>query len=91
LLKDLKSISFINESIYEELKRNLLKNNYSIYEIDGRNITDLQSFYKNIERLPQDPMLNKEGNVNLDAFLDSLRGGLANLVEDFDIDKVAFL
>ncbi len=81
-----KSISYINEKSGDYLKQVFMENNYYIYEIDGNGIIDIASFINEIINvLPQDPLL--KGNPNLDAFADSLWGG----IDKEGIKKVAIL
>ncbi|WP_139489595.1 barstar family protein [Brevibacillus dissolubilis] len=75
-----------NESNKPELIRTLRDNGYDIFEINGEIIHDLETFFHQIVNiLPQDPPLS--GQVNLDAFVDSLWGGIDNL----SVEKVAIL
>lgn len=81
-----KPISYINEKSSNHLRQVFMENDYYIYEIDGNRIIDIASFInKIIDILPQDPPLN--GNPNLDAFADSLWGG----IDKERIEKVAIL
>ncbi|SFS45709.1 hypothetical protein [Marininema halotolerans] len=66
------------------MKLNLNGLGYKIFEINGNNIVDSKSFFEHgIVNLPQDPVLSKE--VNHDALLDSLFGGL----DEGEYNKVA--
>lgn len=79
-------ITCINEKDRILLKDLLIKSGYSLYYINGKNITDETSFFKEIiKSLPQDPPLS--GRVNYAAFLDSVAGSILMNEEE----KVAFI
>ncbi|OOM15882.1 barstar family protein [Clostridium saccharobutylicum] len=86
MMINFKSISYINEKKSDYLKQKFIENNYCIYEINGNRIVNIASFINEvINILPQDPPLN--GNPNLDAFADSLWGG----IDKEGIEKVVIL
>lgn len=85
-LKNLPTINFINIESIEILRTSLKKNGFRIFQLDGEDIVDAESFFKKIVRVvPQDPPLS--GKCNWDAFTDSLWGGLDELAEE----NVAFI
>src|SRR3712207_4769228 len=74
-------ISYIDEEKISSVKKLLEIHKYKIFTINGINIVDLETFFKEIKNiLPQDPILS--GRVNLDALMDSLWGGFDNLGEE---------
>lgn len=80
------TVSCVNEKDFVQLKDELNGYGAESYEINGENIKDIKQFFKSIVNiLPLDPPMS--GNVNLDAFIDSLWGGLDNL----GADRVAIL
>lgn len=82
----LRSVNFVDEVYLSELKDNLHQQGYFIYEINGKEIIDAQSFFLEIKtKLPQDPALS--GKVHWDAFIDSVWAGL----EELGKNKVAFI
>ncbi|MCX7570591.1 barstar family protein [Tumebacillus sp. DT12] len=67
-----------------DILRYLAENDFHVYELDGENIIDRNTFRDSINKnLPQDPPLNREGYLSLDAFIDSISVGLA-FTEDYD-------
>ena len=77
-LQKLRIYNFVEDSYLNELKEELRQNEYYIYELNGKDITDARSLFAEIKKtLPQDPPLS--GKVNWDAFLDSIWGGLDEL------------
>ena len=82
----LRVVNFVSSNSIANVRQFLNQNGFSIFELDGHNVVDAQSFFPAAIRLfPQDPPLS--GRVNWDAFLDSLWGGLDNLGEK----RVAFI
>lgn len=64
----------------------LASSGFSIFEISGENISDLEGFFKAVVNVvPNDPPLS--GSPNADAFLDSVWEGFNNL----GADRVAIL
>jgi len=89
-----------SESVVEILEKKdvnyyknfLIKNGVRVYEINGDKIKDADSFFKQIIGiLPQDPPLDPNGAMNLDAFVDSIWGGLDRLLDSRRVDKVAIV
>lgn len=77
----LRVINCVNSSSLQSLDRFLRESGFTVFELNGKQVEDAQSFFaESIKILPQDPQLN--GNINWDAFTDSLWGGLANLGQD---------
>lgn len=71
-------VNLINEKDLDELLLSLSKQGYKVLEIDGKNIFDAKSFFKNVkDTLPFDPPIS--GRVHWDAFSDSLWEGIMNL------------
>jgi hypothetical protein len=86
MMKNLSVVSFIEEEKVVELKASLINDCYTIFELDGKIIVDEKTFFKCVANvLPQDPPLS--GNINYDAFVDSIWGGLDALGKE----KVAIL
>src|SRR4051812_26900600 len=76
----LRSVNCLHRNSLNDLKLSLSEKGFRIFELDGENIKDAESFFfESVKLLPQDPPLS--GSVNWDAFLDSLWGGLDNLGE----------
>src|SRR6266404_6912964 len=79
-------INCVSQEALARLRSFLNDNGFSIFELDGTKIDDAPSFFiESAKKLPQDPSLS--GNVNWDAFIDSIWGGLAELGKE----RVAFI
>jgi hypothetical protein len=72
-------IRTINESSEGKLISILEKEGFNIINLNGSNILDEKSFFKEIvnQRIPLNPPLS--GKVHYDAFHDSMWGGLSDL------------
>lgn len=85
-LKNLQTINFVSQESLEILITSLKKKGYHILKMDGENVKDAKSFFKEIVNVfPQDPPLS--GQCNWDAFTDSLWGGLDEIAQE----RVAFI
>jgi len=82
----IRTVSRFSESKLIEI---LKGENYHIINLNGKNIYDEITFFKEIvnQSLPLDPPLSLSGNVNYDAFNDSLWGGLSEISSE----KVALI
>lgn len=77
-MQEFSAITFMNEKSIKELVKYLEQEHFAIYELDGTGINDIKTFFKTIINvLPLDPPLS--GNVNYDAFVDSVWGGFDTL------------
>ncbi len=82
----LRVVNFVSSKSLANVRQFLKQYGFCVFELIGESIEDAQSFFAKAHNLfPQDPPLGSR--VNWDAFLDSLRGGLANLEEK----RVAFI
>ncbi|WP_251862290.1 barstar family protein [Clostridium sp. Marseille-Q2269] len=76
-MKELNTIFYFDIDDYEFAIRQIEDMDYKIYYINGERISTIDELFVCIkDRLPLDPPLS--GNVNFDAFVDSLWGGLDN-------------
>ena len=85
-LKGFRTFNFVKDIDLIMLREKLNESGYFVFEINGEEIEDAESFFAKIKDvLPQDPPLS--GQVNWDAFLDSIWSGLDKLKEE----KVAII
>jgi hypothetical protein len=76
----------ISENKHELLINNLVENGFKVYTLNGKNISNVHNFFQEaIKVLPQNPPL--KGRTNLDAFADSIWGGM----DEVGYDKVAII
>jgi hypothetical protein len=72
-------VSCVQTQSSQTLIQSLKQDGYKIFELNGKTIKDSGSFFEEaIRKLPLDPVL-ASGNVNWDAFSDSLWSGLDEL------------
>lgn len=78
-------ICYLTQKKHSDLLHYLSTNDFRVYELDGENIFDRNTFNKAIcEKLPQDPPLYPEYRLNLDGFIDSVSGGLLHSENEDD-------
>jgi hypothetical protein len=92
MLKDfaenLKVINCINQETLEDLKLFLSRTGFHTFELNGKEIIDVASFFVEVVRVfPQDPPLTMQGGYVWDALMDSLWGGL----REFGKERVAVI
>ena len=76
----LRVVNWVSQSSLKSSRRFLEQNGFRVFELDGQNVRDAQSFFdESLKLFPFDPPLS--GRLHWDAFQDSLWGGLADLGE----------
>ncbi len=76
-MKELNTISYFDIDDFEIVISQIQDMGYKIYYINGKETTTIEELFLWIKNeFPLDPPLS--GNVNFDAFVDSLWGGLDN-------------
>ena len=77
-IEKLRVVTCVSQKSLEVLKNFLTENGFRLFELNGENIRDKASFFVEAgEQLPHEPGLI--ARTSWDAFLDTLRGGLAVL------------